>query len=144
MREIQREEEEERNNSRPPFNMRWSIVIFLFVYVGLIIGFSGWIPYYALESDVTSSYSRAAYLSSIFYIALTVGRFISIGLSVYWTSSAILKLELSLLIVSAVLGLVLLDLNYAATASITALISLSLCAIYPIMLTIVDEFHYRV
>lgn len=129
---------------RPPLNLRLTIMAFFFLYVGLIISFSGWIPTYALDADVTSSYSRAAYLTSIFYIALTVGRIGSTILSLYTSVSFMLRAELALLSISSILGMIILDLNYAATATVASLVAISLCAIYPIMLTIVDEFQYKV
>ena len=54
--------------------------LFLFFYVGAEIGFSGWIYTYALTLHLADA-AMAAYLTSGFWLAFTLGRLISIPLA---------------------------------------------------------------
>jgi FHS family Na+ dependent glucose MFS transporter 1 len=56
------------------------IVLFLFLYVGAEVGFGGWIFTYAVELEIATA-SVAAYLTSAFWGALTVGRLLAIPIS---------------------------------------------------------------
>jgi fucose permease len=56
------------------------VVIFLFLYVGTEIGFSGWLFTYALEQGLANEIT-AAYLTSAFWGAFTIGRLLSIPIA---------------------------------------------------------------
>ncbi len=56
------------------------IVLFFFLYVGTEVGFGGWIFTYAVELKIASE-SVAAYLTSAFWGALTVGRLLAIPIA---------------------------------------------------------------
>ena len=56
------------------------IALFLYLYVGVEVGFGGWVFTYALTADLADK-TRAAYLTSAFWGALTLGRLISIPLT---------------------------------------------------------------
>lgn len=56
------------------------LVIFLALYVGAEISFGGWIFTYAVAQDVTGE-ATAAYLTSGFWGALTVGRLLSVPMA---------------------------------------------------------------
>ena len=58
----------------------WLIVIGFFLYVGIEVGLAGWIYTYALAANLADAIS-AAYLTSSFWAAFTVGRFLGIPLS---------------------------------------------------------------
>jgi len=56
------------------------IVLFFFLYVGVEVGFAGWLYSYALKTDLADK-AGAAYLVSGFWGAFTLGRLFSIPLS---------------------------------------------------------------
>ena len=56
------------------------LVIFLFLYVGSEVGFGGWLYTYALTTKLGTATS-AAYLTSLFWGALTAGRIVLIPLT---------------------------------------------------------------
>ncbi len=56
------------------------MIVVFFMYVGLEAGFGGWIFTYATELGVANE-TAAAYMNSIFWGALTLGRLISIPLA---------------------------------------------------------------
>jgi FHS family Na+ dependent glucose MFS transporter 1 len=69
------------------------IVAFLFLYVGVEISFGGWIYTYAITLTIINL-TTAAYLTSTFWGALTIGRLLSIPLASYirprWTIASAL------------------------------------------------------
>lgn len=70
------------------------IASFLFLYVAAEVGFGGWIFTYAVTLDLTNE-TLAAYLTSAFWGALTVGRLLSIPLATRFKPAAILTSNLA-------------------------------------------------
>jgi FHS family Na+ dependent glucose MFS transporter 1 len=60
-----------------PYGLVISAMLFLFFYVGAEITFGGWVYTYAVTLKLASA-AGAAYLTSAFWLAFTVGRLISI------------------------------------------------------------------
>ncbi len=56
------------------------IVVFFFLYAGAEVGFGGWIFTYATETDIASQ-TVAAYLTSAFWGALTIGRLVGMPIA---------------------------------------------------------------
>ncbi|MCP4400358.1 MAG: MFS transporter [bacterium] len=53
------------------------VALFFFLYVGVEVGFGGWVFTYAVATDLADK-THAAYLTSAFWGALTLGRLLSI------------------------------------------------------------------
>ena len=68
--------------------------IFLFFYVGAEISFGGWIYTYATELGI-ASITTAAYLTSLFWLAFTVGRLLSVFLALRLQPERILTIALA-------------------------------------------------
>ncbi len=68
----------------PPRSIPYSVVLmaalFLFFYVGAEIAFGGWVFTYAVELGLAAP-AQAAYLTSGFWLAFTVGRLFSVPLA---------------------------------------------------------------
>ncbi len=64
-------------------------MLFLFFYVGSEITFGNWIYTYALTLELADA-TRAAYLTSAFWLSFTIGRAISIPLAARFTPAQIL------------------------------------------------------
>ena len=62
---------------------------FLFFYVSAEITFAGWIYTYAVTLGLTDA-ARAAYLTSLFWLAFTIGRLVSIPVAVRVSSAPVL------------------------------------------------------
>ncbi len=65
---------------RPNVPLIVVITLFFFLYVGAEVSFGGWIYTYAVQLNLASA-TTAAYLTSVFWGALTVGRLISIPMA---------------------------------------------------------------
>lgn len=69
------------------------IVFFFFLYVGAEVGFGGWIFTYAITLELSTE-TAAAYLTSAFWGALTVGRLVAIPIAVRFRPRTILFADL--------------------------------------------------
>jgi FHS family Na+ dependent glucose MFS transporter 1 len=70
-----------------------SAMLFLFFYVSSEITFGGWVYSYALTLQLADAV-RAAYLTSVFWLAFTIGRLISIPAAVRFKPTQILPAAL--------------------------------------------------
>ncbi len=71
-----------------------SAALFLFFYVGAELTFGGWIYTYAITLHLADAV-RAAYLTSIFWLAFTVGRLISIPAALRFSPRQIIPVALA-------------------------------------------------
>jgi FHS family Na+ dependent glucose MFS transporter 1 len=71
-----------------------SAMLFLFFYVSAEITFGGWIYTYAVTLKLADA-ARAAYLNSIFWLAFTIGRLISIPAAVRFSPARIIPIALA-------------------------------------------------
>ncbi len=109
------------------------ITFFLFLYVGAEVGFAGWIFTYATELKLGVA-STAAYLTSLFWGSLTLGRMLTIPLAVRFRPRSILMVSLGGCLLS--LGLMLVRPgSFAAVLIGTICLGLSMASIFPITLS---------
>jgi FHS family Na+ dependent glucose MFS transporter 1 len=115
--------------------------LLLFLYVGAEIGFGGWIFTYAVSAHLASE-TVAAYLTSAFWGALTLGRLLAIPLSARLRPYAILLGDFSGCLASV--GLLLLLPGSAVATWLGALgLGLSMASIFPTAITLA-EHHLRI
>lgn len=125
-----------------PNFIRLLVMFFYFVYVGAETGFAGWVPSYALDEHLTSSNSKAAYLSSIFWAALTAGRVVAVPTAIFFTASQMLRSMLFMIMVSCFLGLFLLHTSYTTACGMCGFIGFALSAVFPVMMTLFGDYGY--
>lgn len=71
---------EQRDHLPPPWRLV-SLITLVFIFtVGVELGFGGWIYTFAIKQSLADP-TRAAYLTSLFWGALTVGRMLGIGIA---------------------------------------------------------------
>jgi fucose permease len=75
--------------------------LFFFLFVGAEVGYAGWIYSYSVATGLATA-TTAAYLTSAFWAALTVGRAVGIPISTRFRPSTILYGDLAGCLVSAV------------------------------------------
>lgn len=108
-------------------------ILFLFVYVGVEVSFSGWIYTYAVEQTGFTQ-AQAAYLNSGFWGMFTLGRLISIPLTAQLRPRYLLLGELLLAILCV--GLMLLWPNSPTVLWIGVCgTGLAIASIFPVTLT---------
>lgn len=121
--------------------VNWPLIIliatFFFLYSGAEIAYGGWIYSYAIATD-TGTLTTAAYLTSIFWASLTLGRLISIPIATRLRARAILFIDLAGCLIS--LGFMLLAPSSTITVWVGT-IGLGLCmaSIFPTTLTLAER-----
>jgi fucose permease len=109
------------------------VAFFLFLYVGAESGYSGWIDKYALALGHATE-STAAYWTSLFWFAFTLGRLLSLPLTVRVRPRVILWGGLFGQLICALLILFWPTSSSVLTVGIAGT-GLSMAAIFPVMLT---------
>jgi FHS family Na+ dependent glucose MFS transporter 1 len=109
------------------------IAAFLFLYVGAEVAFAGWIFTYTIELKLSSA-TTAAYLTSLFWGSLTLGRMLAIPLAARCKTQSILMGSLagcllSLAVILARPG------SFAAVVIGTTGLGLSMASIFPTTLS---------
>ncbi|MEJ2747653.1 MAG: MFS transporter [Anaerolineae bacterium] len=113
------------------------IMAFLFLYVGMEIGFGGWAFTYATTLGLVEE-TAAAYLTSAFWGALTAGRLLSIPLAARLRPRTILLLDLVGALVS--ISLVIIWQNSAAALWIGAIgLGFFFASIFPTTLALTER-----
>jgi FHS family Na+ dependent glucose MFS transporter 1 len=114
-----------------------TVIAFFFLYVGGEASFGGWIYTYTLTLDLASE-TNAAYLTSVFWGALMVGRLVSIPLAVRFRSSNLLWVDLIGCLLSIMLILLL---PHSPTAIWVGTIGVgfSMASMFPMMMTLAER-----
>jgi MFS transporter, FHS family, Na+ dependent glucose transporter 1 len=96
----------EQNPRGPvPYALVISAMLFLFFYVGAEITFGGWVYTYAFTLNLASA-AGAAYLTSAFWAAFTVGRLLSIPAAIRFTPKQVILTALIACLSILALGIV--------------------------------------
>jgi FHS family Na+ dependent glucose MFS transporter 1 len=113
------------------------IALLLALYVGAEAAFGGWIHTYAVALDLSDP-TTAAYLTSAFWGALTVGRLVAIPLATRYRPRSILLVDLVGCLVSV--GILLLWPGSPAAIWLGSLgLGLSMASIFPTAITLAER-----
>jgi FHS family Na+ dependent glucose MFS transporter 1 len=118
------------------------IALFFFLYVGSEASYGGWIFSYSLEKGLAND-TTAAYLTSFFWGALTVGRLASIPLAVKFKPGMLLLADLIGCLIALILILAFPG-SQAAIWAGTAGVGLAMASIFPTMLSSLDNYSKKV
>lgn len=114
----------------------WACV-FLFLYVGAEVGFSGWIYSYAIAKEMADPVT-AGYLTSLFWFSLMVGRLFAVAFFRGFLSQRILRTNL----VGCLASLILLLVANESTILLwvgTICLGLSMASTYPTLLALAQQ-----
>lgn len=123
--------------------LRANFFVFYFLYVGLESGYGGWVSAYATNMNLTLS--QAAYLASLFYFSMSMGRILSVPLSLRYQPSELMKMQLGITIMGAIFAMssrgggVGGNSTYTSLVVATATIGYGISSIFPIGLTLSHE-----
>ena len=112
------------------------LALFLFVYVGVEVGFGGWIYTYGLQSGLESE-ATAAYLTSAFWGAFTAGRLFGIPVATRFRPRRVLAVDITGAVLA--LGLILLWPESRGAAWIgTIALGLFIASVFPTTLALIE------
>jgi len=113
------------------------IALFLFLYVGVEIGYSGWLFTYAVETNLAAEAS-AAYLTSLFWGFFTFGRLLSIPIATRLRPRHVLQLDF-LGGFLALIGMVLFTKVPSALWVGSCLLGVSIASMFPTMISLAER-----
>jgi FHS family Na+ dependent glucose MFS transporter 1 len=113
------------------------VALFFFLYVGAEVGFGGWISSYVLALELYDE-ATAAYLTSAFWGALTLGRLISIPITARLRPRVVLLSDLAGCLVSVALIVLWPDSALAIWVG-TLGIGLAMASIFPVTLSFAER-----
>ncbi len=130
-------DETESQKSSSPSLLIFLIALFFFIYVGVEVGFGNWIYTYVIQLNIGSE-QMAAYLTSGFWGAFTLGRLLTIPFAMTFKPQHLLWLCLGATLLSIAFlfsqGTVLVGLWIG-----TILLGLSIAAVFPTLLALADN-----
>jgi len=109
------------------------LVFFLLLYVGAEVGFAGWIFTYAVKTNLGSA-TTAAYLTSLFWASLTIGRVLMIPLTARAKPETIIGVSLCAAVLSLTVMLLPIG-SLALLSTATAAFGLAIASIFPVTLS---------
>jgi FHS family Na+ dependent glucose MFS transporter 1 len=113
------------------------ISVFIFLHVGAELSFGGWVYSYAVNLNLASK-TTAAYLTSLYWGSLTVGRLISVLIALRMKTSHILLVDLAGCIFAMILLLLFQRSSHVAWTG-TIILGFSIAALLPSSLTFAGE-----
>ena len=128
---------DEQTNQSINYRLIILVMAFLFLYVGVEIGFGGWVFTYATQTKLVEE-TAAAYLTSAFWGALTVGRLVAIPLATRLRPSTVLRMDLIGALVS--ISLILIWSNSTAILWLGAIgLGFSFASIFPTTIALAER-----
>jgi len=113
------------------------VVLFFFLYVSAEVGYAGWIFTYALKLGLTDP-TNAAYLTSTFWVALTLGRLLSVVIATRFSPRAVLTTDLTGCVISIAIALMF-PTSLVAIWIATFGLGLSMASIFPTTLSFAER-----
>lgn len=133
---------ESHSETGAPHAIPWGLVALiaamLLLYVSAETSFGGWIYTYAIETGVIPDEAAAAYLTSTFWGALTVGRLLAVPLAARFKARALLLADLIGALASVGLLLVM-PASATALRVASAGLGLSMASFFPTTLTLAEQ-----
>ena len=125
-----------------PFSVRVSLTLMSSLYMGMYYAFGGWISSYALIRGSTSSSDDASSLTATYYLLTAVGSVISVPCAVWISTSTMLRFQLVVVLCgSVILGLLAND-SFLFLSVATAIMGVGNSCMFPLILTMVNDYGY--
>jgi FHS family Na+ dependent glucose MFS transporter 1 len=130
-------EQRHTQDTSVPYAMVALIVLFFFLHVGAEAAYGGWVFSYATALGLSNS-TMAAYLTSAYWGAITVGRLVSIPIAAHFSVNAVLTGDLLGCLAS--IGIVLLFPSSQVALWVgTFGIGLAIASLYPMTLCLAEQ-----
>lgn len=142
---------EQMNGKTETFNItllsplvRFLLGFFASWHIGLLYSYGGWVGTYVILSGIDGSKHQgseaaALFVTTIFYTFQTIGSIYSVPASVFFSTTALMRFQLTLLVISTLL-LIFAFSPYTFTALSSGFMGLALSCIYPLALTVVNDY----
>ena len=126
--------------TKVPLFVQCLCITFFFVYVGIETGFGGWVPTFSLKEGITDDESRAAYLTAVFYGSLAVGRIVSVPVSIFLSSTSMIRIQLMVSLLGGVLFFFFGQMSYVLAYVSCSIFGAGLSGLFPLMLVLPMDY----
>jgi FHS family Na+ dependent glucose MFS transporter 1 len=137
------QDQEEEAAEKGPQNLSQNVIVIvftaliLFFYVGAELGFGGWIYTYALESNLANT-TTAAYLTSAFWGAFSIGRLASIPMATRLRPRSQMFADFAG-IIAGMLIIILFSKSQIALWAGTMLVGFAMASVFPVTVTLAER-----
>ena len=137
------QDQNEETAEKGPQNLRQNVILIvftatiLFFYVGAELGFGGWIYTYALESNLADA-TTAAYLTSAFWGAFSIGRLVSIPLATRMRPRTQMFADFAGCIAGMLIIILFAGSQIALWAG-TMVVGFSMASVFPVTITLAER-----
>jgi hypothetical protein len=115
--------------------------LFGFFYCGLFYSYSGWVTSYASGSGIASTPAAASYLTSQYFLWVTVGSALSVPMSVLFSTSFLLRFQLTFVMIGALL-LSCAGSSYDLLNIATATLGFGNSCIFPLLICVANDYKF--
>lgn len=137
------EESEDRNRMALTPAVKYLTCLFYFLYMGYSTGYGAWVTVYALDVDVTSSDTAAAYLTSAYWLAMTLGRLLAIFVAIHLSATTMMRQKLVECLVAGILLVCIADRSYTCLLAATLVFGYADSSIFPLGMTILTDYGFK-
>jgi hypothetical protein len=115
--------------------------LFGFFYCGLFYSYSGWVTSYASGTGIASSSTEASYLTSQFFLWATVGSLLSVPMSVLFSTSFLLRVQLAFVVLGAFI-LVITGSSCRLLNLATATLGFGTSCVFPLLICLANDYKF--
>lgn len=128
-----------------PFSARLLLAVFVCWHVGLSYSYGSWVGTFMILADITSPIAKGAvaaglFVSTINCVAQLIGSFYAVPVSMLYSTTTLLRFQLGLLVLAAMFVLAIDSSPFLFTVLSAATIGLSLSCLYPLAMTVVNDY----
>jgi MFS family permease len=125
-----------------PFKFRVFTGLFALFFSGLFYSFSGWVTSYASITGIATSSADASHLTSVFFFWVTAGSLFSVPCSVIFSTTVLLRYQLTFALMAAVITVLLGVVSYYWLTVSTALFGYGLSCVFPLIICLANDYKF--
>ena len=115
--------------------------MFGFFYCSLYYSFSSWVTSYASGTGIATTAVEASYLTSQFFLWVTVGSALSVPMSVLFSTSTLLRFQLFFVTFGSAI-LMLASTSYSMLSIATGMLGFGLSCIFPLLICVAKDYKF--
>jgi len=122
-----------------PISASIMLACFSFLIIGLLYSYGAWISVYAIQRYIPGGNATGVHIATMFYMSQTIGSIVSVPLAVAFSSTSLLRCQMVILLVGAILLSAPLSL-YTSTMVSACLVGYALSCMYPLVVALVNDY----
>lgn len=125
-----------------PMQFQYYLCVFLFMCYGIFYSYGGWITSYSMMTGLAATEADASYLTSVFFMWVTVGSVLSVPLAVLASTTTLLRLQLGVVGAGVTVLITVGIRSYQWLAVASALTGYGVSCIFPLVVCLGSEYDF--